>query len=92
MGRNNSDFQESALYHGSEHPFEPGDVVKPNKYLGGVAFATPSMEGAAVFGRGHVFQVEALGKTETQYSDTPVPFVTSTDGFKVIKKVREGLQ
>lgn len=34
MGRNNKDFQESALYHGTTHPFEVGDVVLPAKTAG----------------------------------------------------------
>jgi hypothetical protein len=29
MGRNRADFHESAMYHGSTHPFKVGDVVLP---------------------------------------------------------------
>ena len=29
MGRNNADFQEAALFHGTVHPFKIGDVVTP---------------------------------------------------------------
>jgi hypothetical protein len=45
-----------------------------------------------MFGRGHVFQVEPVGETETEFADTPAPFVTSKQGFKVVKKVREGFR
>lgn len=92
MGRNNGDFQGSALYHGSEHPFEPGDTVKPNKHIFGKAYATHNPEIASMFGRGHVFQVEPIGETETEFADTAAPFVSSKQGFKVVKKVREGFR
>lgn len=29
MGRNNADFQNQALYHGTNHPFQIGDEVVP---------------------------------------------------------------
>lgn len=38
MGRNNGDFQGSALYHGTTHPFEIGDTVK--SMHGDPAYAT----------------------------------------------------
>jgi hypothetical protein len=43
MGRNNSDFQQSALYHGTIHPFSVGDIVKPQggEGDGEYAWATP---------------------------------------------------
>jgi hypothetical protein len=31
VGRNNADFRQSALYHGTVHPFQAGDVVKPGE-------------------------------------------------------------
>jgi len=31
MGRNNADFHESVLYHGTVHPFQVGDVVEPRE-------------------------------------------------------------
>lgn len=90
MPRNNADFQFSALYHGSEHPFAPGDVVEPNKHMFGKAYATPHAHVASMFGRGHVYQVEPIGDHEVEFADTESPFITSKQGFKVIKKVQEG--
>lgn len=29
MARNNADFQDSALYHGTAHPFQVGDIIEP---------------------------------------------------------------
>lgn len=41
MGRNNADFQNSALYHGTVHPFQVGDVVTPGE--DGKAWATSDL-------------------------------------------------
>jgi hypothetical protein len=38
MGRNNADFQSSALYHGTTHPFTVGDIIEPRSQS--LAFAT----------------------------------------------------
>lgn len=54
MGRNKVDFQQSALYHGTIHPFEIGDVVTPS-YGGGhdseYAWATSDRESAENYAR-----------------------------------------
>jgi len=47
MGRNNADFEESALYHGTVHPFNLGDVVIPKNYSH--AFATDSKHEARAY-------------------------------------------
>ena len=46
MGRNNGDFQSSALYHGTVHPFQIGDVVSPIQSSSGnaEAFAGKDMD------------------------------------------------
>lgn len=43
MTRNNADFQSSALFHGTVHPFQIGDIVKP---MNGDshAYATPDID------------------------------------------------
>jgi hypothetical protein len=38
MTRNNTDFKESALYHGTIHPFKEGDIVLPGS--SGFSYAT----------------------------------------------------
>ena len=43
MTRNNADFQASALYHGTLHPFQVGDIVEPRSN-DGYAYATPSID------------------------------------------------
>jgi hypothetical protein len=43
MPRNNSDFQQAALFHGTVHPFQIGDAITPQgdePY----AFATPDLD------------------------------------------------
>jgi hypothetical protein len=42
MTRNNADFQASALFHGTVHPFQIGDIVEPRN--GNPAYATPTLE------------------------------------------------
>lgn len=55
MGRNNADFQNSALYHGTIHPFSVGDVVTPRGVWGdGYAWATPNVDVAKRRGEDHV--------------------------------------
>jgi hypothetical protein len=39
MGRNNADFQTSALYHGTSHVFSPGDIILPISKLEQVDYA-----------------------------------------------------
>jgi hypothetical protein len=42
MTRNNADFQSSALFHGTVHPFQIGDIIEPRN--GNPAYATPRLE------------------------------------------------
>jgi hypothetical protein len=42
MTRNNADFQASALFHGTVHPFQIGDIVEPRN--GNPAYATANLE------------------------------------------------
>jgi hypothetical protein len=42
MGRSNKEFQQSALFHGTAHPFRKGDIVVPGN--DGYAYATPDIK------------------------------------------------
>ena len=44
MGRNNSDFHESRLFHGTVHPFKPGDMITPDPQHHEHAYATESVD------------------------------------------------
>lgn len=59
MGRNNSDF-----YHGSNYPFQPGEVVEPRGKFP-VAYASTQKNVAAGYGD-KVYRVEPLGDVERQ--------------------------
>ena len=80
--RNNADFQASALFHGTHHPFQIGDVIEPrlidpgNPYAresDAKAWATTDEESAFRFGgrktgkAPKVFQVEPIEKGEPQF-------------------------
>jgi hypothetical protein len=43
MTRNNADFQQSALFHGTVHPFQIGDIIEPRNgnpvYAGSLEYA-----------------------------------------------------
>lgn len=92
MPRNNADFQQSALFHGSPHPFTVGDVIEPrNKHrFGIVAFATPGIHTAKAFakqtrlaGPGSVFQVEPVDPSEpTVYN--PEQMRNAPEGHKEV--------
>ena len=97
MGRNNKDFQDQVLYHGSSHPFNVGDTVVPGGRGNGVAFATPYIDHAKFYAgkKGSVFTVEPLPDDETyeeQHEWAPnnekgkLGYMTSEKGFKVTGK------
>ena len=54
MGRNNNDFAKG-LFHGSEHDFQPGDLVEPR--TDGIAWASTNREVAGSYGS-KVYRVE----------------------------------
>jgi len=54
MGRNNADF-----FHGSDHPFKPGDVVEPRGYPA-VAWASTQPSVAKMYGK-KIYHVEPMG-------------------------------
>jgi hypothetical protein len=88
MGRNNKDFKETALYHGTSHPFEIGDMVTPSILRGehdDRAWATTDLAEADYFGGGRVYEVAGLGDEEVhpEYPDVR----TSKTGFKVTREV-----
>ena len=91
MGRNNADFEESALYHGTSHPFEVGDIVEPRML--GKAWATNSYETASRYGRQgvtRVFRVEPLVTGEpTSNSVGGKRYISSEWGFRVLGEVDE---
>lgn len=77
MGRNNADFQNSVLFHGSHHAFQPGDTVLPRRELipGAVdpdrpAFATDSPLVASTYtgDTGKVYTVEPIDHEEVKKS------------------------
>jgi hypothetical protein len=100
MGRNNADFQGGILYHGSPHPFQPGDIVRPrNPKLG--ASATPDFEMAKGYSQSRylplphlvekgytprVFQVEPM--STATYGKFGGKEVNDKQGFKIIKEVK----
>lgn len=82
MGRNTADFQASALFHGTHHPFQVGDVVEPTlidptsayaRPSDAKAWATPDEESAFRFGSrktgraAKVFQVEPVEEGEPEF-------------------------
>lgn len=100
MPRNNADFHNSILYHGSNHPFIAGDVVKPmetpgQKSLGLPApthsYATDSPLIASIYGE-KIYRVEPLDHEEVEksrplYAGSPpreAHYYTSKKGFKVL--------
>jgi hypothetical protein len=107
MGRNNEDFRNQALYHGTSHPFNVGDVVSPR--VSGLSYATTDKErawsyaiqradivGGAPPSNAKVFQVEPLDSEELHHTSSGFGGVegtaVSSKGFKVTKLVREGTQ
>lgn len=100
----NEEFKNSALYHGTHHPFQIGDVIEPrhiapdspySRPQDAKAWATPDAEGAFRFGSRNgkaakVFQVEPLEHGEPKYlnDDPNSGQVYSKKGFKVVKKVK----
>jgi len=103
MGRNNADFKSQVLYHGSQHPFEVGDVVTPQD--GEPAYATSDVHLAAYyasipygqgpvisksFPAGHIAVVEPLDAQEPKTStlhDETNIVAKSAKGFRVTGKV-----
>ena len=78
------------LFHGTDHPFQPGDLVRGETSVGGfpepgIAYATPDRNLARRFGK-HVFQVKPLDIEKTyasRYTDDAYE-VFSPVGFEVI--------
>jgi hypothetical protein len=90
------EFRESALYHGTAHPFQIGDVVTPMNM--GVAFAASDPRAASIYSsiRSHVtgkparlFQVQPIeGDDTVEQKETRTGHViaTSKKGFKVVSE------
>ena len=58
MANRKAHFTESALYHGSDHPFQIGDTVRPG--TDGVAWSSTNRSVAAEYGN-KVYTVKPLG-------------------------------
>lgn len=96
MPRNNADFAESVLYHGSDHAFSVGDIISPafSSYgsrpgYAARTFAADNHVLASMFGK-HVYEVEPIDPTEAEptHNIGGVGFEwESTKGFKVKRKV-----
>lgn len=92
MGRNNSDFQNQVLYHGSPSAIPVGGLVEPRK---GVAHATPDLSTAEAFahgffggGKGTVHIVEPLEGDESLHTPKKKPGeLRSEKGFRVVGHV-----
>ena len=94
----NEEFQNSALYHGTAHPFQVGDIVTPVNMP--AAFAASDPRSASIYSsiRSHVsgkpgrlFQVEPLEEDDTyteRETRTGDKVATSRKGFKVVAEAR----
>ena len=94
MGRNNADFKNEILYHGSPSAIGVGEIVEPRN---GEAHATPDIEKARVFangpfgsGKGTVHVVEPLDNDDTLWTPPKKPGeIRSRKGFRVVKHVTD---
>lgn len=101
MGRNNADFRNQVLFHGTSAALKPGDTVLPGDKVGAdyggtpmdEAWVTENLEDASDYGP-RVYQVQHI---EPPTSDVPQEFLdmnagnnvySSKVGFKVIKQVK----
>lgn len=103
MGRNNEDFQNQILFHGTKAELNPGDIVEARgSYIEGkhggsvystapehrLAFATPNKREAMDYGH-NVYHVEYHGnETPEDLPMAPSPRFISRQGFKVVKKIK----
>jgi hypothetical protein len=87
MGRNNADFRNQVLFHGTDAVLKPGDVVTPQETSRdgeagyGWAFATPDRDYAKEHGT-NIYRVEA--PEDAQIHPDNEDAVVSKEGFKVI--------
>lgn len=89
MTRNKLDFSKG-LFHGSDHEFNPGDVIEPRDMMTpnyGIAWASTNKDVASGYGK-HLYQVEPSEDIKRQ-AGTGKEFgiYNSETGFKVIGKV-----
>lgn len=92
------EFQNSALFHGTAHPFQVGDVVTPMNMP--AAFAASDPRSASIYSSirsrvtgqpGRLFQVEPLQDDDTyeeKETRTGAKIATSRKGFKVVAEAR----
>ena len=85
MANRNAHFKQSALFHGSDHPFQVGDLVEPRSYAN-VAYASTNRDVAAGYGK-HVYTVEPIGEVQKQAGAAKeFGIYHSKDGFRVLGK------
>jgi hypothetical protein len=96
------EFRKSALYHGTTHPFEIGDIIEPRQRPGGfrepLAFAAEDPRAASVFAAAkalkhdlppRLFNVEPLEDDETHKTEEGLGGMMisrSKRGFRVTGK------
>lgn len=92
MGRNNADFQSSALYHGSPHGFSIGDTISPEySTTDSTVSATDDYDTAEFYRNlnnpertGGIYQVEPIDTPEVIAHDDDTREYRSKAGFKVV--------
>ena len=74
------------FFHGSNHPFEVGDLISPeyDSYGGGEVHATNDKRWASTFGD-HLYQVHPVTKAEMVNQHEDQEHWVSRDGYRVAK-------
>jgi hypothetical protein len=96
MGRNNADFHESAMYHGSNHSFHVGDVIKPfqtprdaeNRKALGLpapthAYATNEPKYASVYGE-RIYTVSPVDPKDVETEHLNPPGGRGTEDINIV--------
>lgn len=102
MSRNNADFHNQIIFHGTSAVLKPGDIVLPGDKVGAASAGTPMDEAWATEDRDeaadygpNVYQVQHLEEPDAD-GGIPKEFremnagrnvYSSKKGFKVVKKV-----
>jgi hypothetical protein len=92
MGRNNADFQDSVLYHGSPHAFSIGDTIDPaHSKVDGTVSATNDYDTAEFYRdlnnperTGGIYRVEPIDTPEVVDHGENAREYRSKKGFKVV--------
>ena len=85
MANRKAHFQQSAMFHGSDHAFNVGDIVEPRSYAG-VAYASTNREVASSYGA-NLYTVEPIGEVSRQAGAAKeFGIYHSREGFRVTGK------